>query len=152
MSDLDLLYVVTALVFHVALIVHFALRRWAFDSYILPWGWIMYALSIPAAAVGVILAVGGAHWSFWIGGVIYLVWAAFGYRVEYVAHIEWRNARRWPIFVPYIVLYLATVMFYWWPLALVSRPLWYVAAALFVVETVLNVTSHRGGAGKGVAV
>lgn len=50
---------------------------------------------------------------------------------------------RWPIFGPYVLLYLASVMFYWWPLALVSRPLWYVGAATFLVSTSLNVTSHK---------
>ncbi len=44
---------------------------------------------------------------------------------------------------PYVFLYLATVMFYWWPLALVSKPLWYVYAFLFMISTILNVTSHR---------
>jgi hypothetical protein len=34
-------------------------------------------------------------------------------------------------------------MFYWWPLALISRPLWYIYAVLFIVSTVLNVSSHQ---------
>ena len=36
-----------------------------------------------------------------------------------------------------------TCMFYWFPLALVSKPLWYVYAVLFIVSTLLNVTSHQ---------
>ena len=47
------------------------------------------------------------------------------------------------VFGPHVLLYLATAMFYWWPLALVSRPLWYVQAFLFGVSTMLNITSHR---------
>ena len=43
---------------------------------------------------------------------------------------------------PYVFLYLGTVMFYWWPLALLSRPLWFVFAVLFVIGTILNLTSH----------
>jgi hypothetical protein len=69
--------------------------------------------------------------------------------VEYVGEIEWRNPIRWPVFGPYVFLYLATVMFYWWPLALVSKPLWYVYAVLFSASTILNVTSHRGSEDRG---
>jgi hypothetical protein len=64
--------------------------------------------------------------------------------VEYLLHIEWRSPIRWPIFIPYLTLYLASIMFYWWPLATISRPLWYVYAVLFVVSTVLNAASHKG--------
>ena len=43
---------------------------------------------------------------------------------------------------PYVTLYLVTVMFYWWPLGLLSRPLWFVFAVLFVIGSILNITSH----------
>ncbi|MCZ7546792.1 MAG: hypothetical protein M5R40_26195 [Anaerolineae bacterium] len=77
-------------------------------------------------------------------GFIYLIWAVFGFAVEYVQGIEWRNPIRWSIFGPYVVLYLATVMLYWWPVGLIRRPLWYVYAGLFVVSTILNAISHKG--------
>jgi hypothetical protein len=86
---------------------------------------------------------GGKVWWFWLGGFVYLVWAGFGFTVEYVRRIEWRDPIRWPIFGPYLTLYLATIMLYWWPLARISRPLWIVYAGLFIVSTVLNVTSHQ---------
>jgi hypothetical protein len=35
------------------------------------------------------------------------------------------------------------VMFYWWPVAILSRPLWTVYAALFVASTLLNIFSHK---------
>jgi hypothetical protein len=138
-----ILFVAWAFLFQVVLIVHYLLRRWAFESYVLKYGWIVYALSVPAVLVSVLLLSGGETWSLWIGGFIYLVWAAYGYWVEYVQRIQWRNPVHWPAFGPYVLLYLATVMFYWWPIGLISRRLWYVYAALFVIGTVLNVTSHR---------
>ncbi len=107
------------------------------------YGWIVYALSLPAAIVSVILLLGGETWSLWLGGFIYLVWAIDGYTVEYVRKLEWRNPIRWSVFGPYVFLYLATVMFYWWPLGLISRPLWYLYAFLFLLSTILNVTSHK---------
>ncbi|MBN1260671.1 MAG: hypothetical protein JXB35_08325 [Anaerolineae bacterium] len=143
LGRLEFLFTITAFTFQIVLIVHFALRKWAFQAYIKRYGWLVYALSIPAALVSVLLLAGGMTWSLWLGGFIFLVWATFGYVVEYVRGIEWRNARRWPIFAIYVILYLATVMFYWWPLALVWRPLWYVYAVLFIISTVLNVTSHK---------
>ena len=143
LDNLEVLFVVFAFLFQIVLIIHFALRKWYFDI-VSRYGWIVYALSIPAVAVSVILLLGGKTWSLWLGGFIYLIWAIFGFTIEFVQGIEWRNPIRWPIFGPYVFLYLATIMFYWWPLGLVSRPLWYVYAVLFVISTMLNVTSHRG--------
>jgi hypothetical protein len=119
------------------------LRKWHFDL-AMRYGWIVYALSVPAATVSLLLLLGGKTWSLWLGGFIYLIWATLGYTVEYVKGIQWRNPIRWSIFAPYVILYLATVMFYWWPLALVNRTLWYMYAVLFIISTILNITSHNG--------
>jgi hypothetical protein len=143
MDSLDLLFVIWAFFFQAVLIVHFALRKWLFDKYVMQYGWIVYALALPAALVSFVLWRAGKPWGLWLGGGFYWVWALFGYVVEYVKKLEWRNAIRWSILGPYVLLYLATVMFYWWPLALVSKPLWYVYGVLFVIATVLNVTSHK---------
>jgi hypothetical protein len=71
------------------------------------------------------------------------VWAAFGFWIEYVQKIKWRNPPRWPVLGPYVLLYLATNMFYWWPMGLISRPLWYAYAVLFAISTALNLLSHK---------
>ena len=141
---MEILYVGTAILFQVALIIHFALRKWYFALYIMKYGWSMYALSVPAAVVSLILLRGGMAWGFWLGGFIFLVWALFGYTIEYRMRIQWRAPIRWQFFGPYILLYLATVMFYWWPLALISKTLWVVEAVLFIGSTILNLTSHKG--------
>ena len=142
LDNLDKLFVVWAFLFQVVLIVHFALRKLLFESYTLRLGWIVYALCVPAAVISVILLLRGKSWSFWLGGFLFLIYAAFGYWVDYVVRIPWRNPVRLSILFPYAILYLATVTFYWWPLGLLSRPLWFVYAVLFVVGTILNVTSH----------
>ena len=136
------LFLLNAFLFQLILIVHFALRKWQFNL-AMRYGQIVYALSLPAVILSTILLRAGKDWSLWLGGFIYLVWAIYGYSVEYFMHIEWRSSVRWPILVPYVILYLATVMFYWWPIALVYKPLWYIYAVLFLVSTYLNVTSHR---------
>ncbi|MCB9135504.1 MAG: hypothetical protein H6636_08760 [Anaerolineales bacterium] len=71
-----------------------------------------------------------------------MAWAVFGYVVDIAHPVEWRSPIFWPVFLPYVLLYMATLMFYWWPLAIIQRPLWYVYAGLFLVSTYLNVSSH----------
>ena len=142
MDNLDLTFVIWAFTLQVVLITHFAVRKRFFDSYTLKYGWLVYALSLPAVIISLVLLFGGKSWSFWLGGFLFLVFAAYGYRVDYVKGIQWRNPLRKDILFPYVTLYLATVMFYWWPLGLLSRPLWYAFAVLFVIGTILNITSH----------
>src|SRR5512136_294064 len=94
LHNLDKLFVVWAFLFQVVLIVHFALRKPLFESYTLKFGWIVYALCIPAAAISVILLRGGKSWSFWLGGFLCVAFAAFGYWVDYAARIPFRNPLR----------------------------------------------------------
>jgi hypothetical protein len=135
-------FVLASFLFQVILIVHFAFRKWRFIL-ALRFGWIVYALSIPAAFLSLLLLRKGMQWFYWLGGFIYLVWAAYGYIIDYIKGIDWRNSLRWPILVPYVILYLSTTMFFWWPMALIFKPLWYVYAVLFIISTFLNVTSHK---------
>ena len=142
LDGLDTLFVVWAFSFQLILILHFALRKRFFESYTLKIGWIVYALCIPAVIISITILLSGKSWSFWLGGFLFLIFAAYGYWVDYVKGIQWRNPLDRSIMFPYVTLYLATIMFYWWPLALLSRSLWYVFAVLFVIGTVLNITSH----------
>lgn len=142
LDTLDTLFIIFGFLFQMVLIIHFAVRRWAFDV-AMRYGLLVYALAIPALALSVAQFDAGKPWYLWLAGFLYAIWALFGYTVEYVRRIEWREPILWPIFVPYITLYLATVMFYWWPLARLYRPLWFVYGGLFVLATILNVTSHR---------
>ncbi len=147
LDNLEILFVAWAFIFHIDLIVHFALRKWAFPIAML-YGRLVYASGLAAAVVSMLLLLESKPWFLWLGGFLHLVWALYGYMVEYVLKVQWRTPMRWVIGGPYVLLYLATIMFYWWPLGTLSRPLWYAYAALFVVSTVLNVTSHKGGKGQ----
>lgn len=142
LDKLDRLFVVWAFLLQIILIVHFALRKVLFESYTLKYGWIVYALAIPAVVISIILLRGGKSWSFWLGGFLFLIYAAFGFWVDYVAQIQFRNPFRLSVGLPYVFLYLATVMFYWWPLYPLSRPLWLIYAVLYVIATILNIFSH----------
>lgn len=142
LDNLDKLFIIWAFLFQIALIVHFALRKPFFESYTVKFGWIVYALCIPAVIISIILMRGGKSWTFWLGGFLFLIYAAFGYWVDYVAQIQFRSPLRLSILVPYVLLYLATVMFYWWPLWPLNRLLWFVYAVLYGLATILNVKSH----------
>jgi len=139
---LDILFVIWAFFFQIALIIHFALRKRFFESYTMKVGWIVYALSVPAVVISIVLLLGSKTWSFWLGGFVFLIFAAYGYWIDYVNKIQWRKPLRLSIMFPYVFLYLSAVMFYWWPLALLDRSLWIVFAVLFIIGTILNVTSH----------
>ena len=134
-------FVIWAFIFQICLILLYAIRKSNLDL-ILKYGWIFYLLSIPAVIVSVLMLRAGKGWSFWIGGYIFLLWAIFGLIVEYGFRIQWRDPILWSIFVPYVVLYLGTIMFYWFPVGILSRPLWYIFGVLFALGTYLNITSH----------
>ena len=138
----DRLFIVTAFSFQIVLIAFFLLRK-SYPELAIRYGWILYALSLLALIVSVILFRAGKPWSFWLGGVLFVVWALFGLTVEYLLGLgNWRNPILWPVLVPYVGLYLSTIMFYWWPLGLLNRRLWYIYAVLFLLSTWLNLTSH----------
>jgi hypothetical protein len=142
LDKLDTLFVTWAFSLQLVLIIHFALRKPLFESYTRKYGWLVYALCFPALIISLILMLGGKSWSFWLGGILFVIFSAYGYRVDYVKKINWRKPIRKDILFPYVTLYLGTIMFYWWPLGLLSRPLWIAFGILFVIGSILNLTSH----------
>ena len=136
-------YVIWAFTFQFVLVVFFALRKLHFELAV-KYGWIVYALSLAGLLVSIQQINRGERWSFWIGGFFYLAWGILGFSVEYILNLTWRAPIAWEIFIPYIGLYLATVMFYWWPLGEIHQSYWYGAAFLFIISTILNITSHGG--------
>lgn len=143
LDRLEALFVAWSFLFQIILIVHFALRKWAFKRYAWKFGWIVYALSIPALIVSLVLYIGGKSWEYWMAGLLYILWALYGYWIDYMQQVRWRNPINWRVGGPYVTLYLATIMFYWWPLGLLNRTLWYAYAVLFVISTWFNLTSHH---------
>lgn len=141
MDSYDRLYVISAFFIQIVLLIHFAVRKWNF-ALAMRWGTAVYALAIPAAIVSLILLRAGKPWHLWLGGFILAAWAVLGYLVDIARRIAWRSPIYWPVFVPYVLLYLASLMFYWWPLGSIRRPLWFIYGGLFVISTILNISSH----------
>jgi hypothetical protein len=142
LDQLDTTFIIWAFFVQIILIIHFAIRKRFFDSYTKKYGWIVYALCFPALIISILLLTGGKTWSFWLGGFLFVIWSAYGYWIDFIKRINFRNPLRKDIVFPYVTLYLGTIMFYWWPLALLYKPLWYVYGVLFIIGTVLNVISH----------
>lgn len=137
----DKLFVFTSFFLQVVLLVFFALRKWKFETAI-HFGWIVYALAVLAVVVSLVLLVGGKPWYIWLAGFLYLSWAVFGYIVDIAHPVEWRSPILWPVFIPYVLLFTSSLMFYWWPLANIYRPLWIIYSVLYVISTILNISSH----------
>ncbi len=136
------LFIAWAFFLQIVFIIHFAVRKLFFESYTMRYGWVVYALCIPAIIISIIFLRDGMSWVYWIGGFLFGVYAAFGFWVDYVARIQFRNPVRLSVLIPYAILYMVTVMFYWWPLYRLNRTLWGVYAVLYVIATILNVISH----------
>lgn len=89
--NLDKLSISWVFLFQIVLIVHFAIRKTFFENYTIKFRWVVYALGIPAAVISIVLLCGGKSWSFWLGGFLFLIFAAIGYWVDYVAQIQFQN-------------------------------------------------------------
>lgn len=142
LDKLESLFVIWAFLLQIILIIHFAVRRRFFESYTVKYGWLVYALGIPSVAVSIILILGGKPWTIWLSGFLFLIFAAYGYWIDYIKQISWRNPLRRGIMFPYVTLYLVTIMFYWWPLYPINLTLWIIYTVLYVIATVLNIKSH----------
>jgi hypothetical protein len=135
------LFLYTAFFIQITLVAFFALRKWIFAT-AMQVGWIIYALAIPAFIISIVLIKAGKPWYIWLGGFLYTGWAIYGYIVDMASPVTWRSPIYWPVFIPYVLFYLSSMMFYWWPIGRIRRPLWFVYAALFILSTLLNISSH----------
>ena len=142
LDHLDKLFIVWVFFYQTILIIHFALRKRYFESYTKKFGWIVYALGIPAALISLFLLLGGKDWTLWLGGFLCLAYSAYGTTVDYVKQIAWRKPLVKHVMIPYVTLYLSTIMFYWWPLYPFSQMLWIVFSVMYVISTILNLRSH----------
>ncbi len=105
-------------------------------------GWIVYVLALPAVAISIIFIRAGKTWYYGTAGFLCEAWSGFGVVVDIIWPVEWREPIYWPVFVPYVFLYLCGVMLYWWMLAKIHRSSWLIYFALFILSTLLNLAAH----------
>jgi hypothetical protein len=134
-------FISVALGIQVVFVVFFALRKWNF-ALAMEVGWLVYGLAIPAVLFSVMLINARKAWYLSAAGFLFAAWATFGAWVDILHPIEWRSPILWSLFIPYVLLFTGSQMFYWWPLLRIHRPAWFIYTALYCVSTVLNVTSH----------
>ena len=137
----DRLFVIAAFLIQIVLLAFFAVRKWKFDT-AMQFGWIVYALAVPAVIVSLVLVISGKPRHLWLAGFLPAAWSVLGYVVDIARPVAWRSPILWPVFIPYVLLYCSILTFYWWPLGNIRRRLWFVYAGLFVISTILNVSSH----------
>jgi hypothetical protein len=142
MTKNEKLYVVWVFLFQILLITHFAIRKWAFPI-TQRYGWLFYTLGIPALIISIVILLRRGYWGFWVGGMIQFIWSIYGYYIEFIVKMTtWRNPLRWEIAGPYVFMYLATNMFYWWPIMNINKIYWFIYTVLFLICTYFNITSH----------
>jgi hypothetical protein len=142
MDALDRLFVVAAFLIQLVLLTYFIFRKLSFRM-ALSWGWIVYALAVPALIVSILLLRAGKPYTFWLGGLLFTAWAILGYFVDIARPVDWRSPPFLPVFIPYVLLYLGAQVFYWFPVGILQRGFWYLYAGLFVASTYFNLSSHQ---------
>jgi len=124
------------------LALNFASRNWK-PSLERKYGWVVYALGIPAALLGVYYWVNGVPWHFTIAPILFSTWALYGYYVDIIREINWRSPPTWPVFIPYVTLYMASQFSFWIPLWSIGLGYWIAFSMLYILNTSLNLYSHR---------
>lgn len=135
-------FVVFAFAVQVLLALNFTARNWR-PALELKYGWIIYALAIVAVLLAIVFALGRQPGYAILAPLMYAVWAGFGYYVDMYRHIEWRSPPRYAVFVPYVLLFIASQFAFWIPLWYVGLGYWVAYAVLYFINTGLNIASHR---------
>jgi hypothetical protein len=130
-----------AIVAQIMLVAYFLDRLWrpvAADKY----GWIVYGMGVPALFLAVLFIADGDERRWWLGPLLFAVWALYGATLDVFAKIQWRDPIRWPYFGPFVALYSAAQVMLWIPLWFVSPWVWGVYSVLFGISTGLNIRGH----------
>lgn len=105
-------------------------------------GWITYAMGFPSLILAVLLIVQGEPRYFWIAPILYCIWSLFGWIVDIWRPVEWREPKYLPIFIPYVLLFIASLTGFWVPLWFIKPTFWIVFAILYASLNGLIIYSH----------
>ena len=107
-------------------------------------GWILYALSVPALFIGAIYFLNQQPWYYGSAFLLFALWGGFGYYIDVYRKIPWRNPTRVSVMIPYIGLYVGSLFSFWIPLWYLGMAYWWAFTIFYAVNTVLNIVGHRG--------
>ena len=139
---LTALYVGFAFLIQALLIINFTARNWN-PEIERAYGWTIYALGALSVILGALMYVEDQPWFFVVPPLLYFIWAVFGYFVDLWRPIAWRNPPRWSIFVPYVGLFAGSLILFWVSMWYIGLIYWIAFGAMYVIETILNIYSHR---------
>lgn len=135
-------FVILAFAYQVILLADFSARKWR-PELEKRWGWLVYgALGIAGFILTVLMLLSKQPVNLIIGPLLLFAWAAFGFGVDWFRPIEWRSPPRWPIFIPYVLLFIFSQFGFWIPLWYVALGTWIVFGVLYAANTILNISSH----------
>lgn len=137
----QILFVAFAFISQALLISNFAAYKWKPDVQ-KKWGWLVYAFGWLALPLGILFLASRQPWYYWLACGLFAAWAIFGYVVDILRPINWRDPVRWQIFVPYLSLYISAQFAFWIPLWFIWPGYWIVYAVLYTISTMLNISNH----------
>ncbi|MGE5248872.1 MAG: hypothetical protein ACM3QS_01560 [Bacteroidota bacterium] len=140
-DTLPILFTAYAFLAQMLLIFNFAALRWR-PRIQQRWGWIVYTTGLFALPLGILFLAAGQRWYLGLAFVLLAVWAAFGYTVDILRPVRWRQPIHWQIFAPYVLLYISAQFAFWIPLWFIGPGYWIFYAMLYTISTALNVSMH----------
>ena len=135
------LFILFAFASQALLLFNFAALKWKPEIQH-AWGWIVYASGLVALALGFLFLAEAQAWYYWLACFLFAVWTLFGYVVDILRPVNWRNPILWQIFIPYLALYISAQLAFWIPLWSIWPGYWIIYIVLYSVNTVLNISTH----------
>ena len=131
--------------YQVLLLADFIARLWR-PELELRWGWVVYTLmAVAGLAVGIGFVARGVRVKLVIAPFLLALWAGFGLVVDTWLRLPWRQAPMLLVLIPYVVLFQTSLFGFLFPLWAMGWRLGLPYTVLFVVQTVLNASSHFVG-------
>jgi hypothetical protein len=138
---LPLVFVAFAFISQALLIFNFVTLKWK-PAIQQKYGWIVYAAGLIAFLLGILFWVNKQAWYFWLAFALFTTWALFGYIIDILRPVNWREPIRWQIFIPYVILYIFAQFAFWIPLWFIGLEYWIIYAVLYTISTALNISTH----------
>jgi hypothetical protein len=138
---LPLVFVAFAFISQALLIFNFVTLKWK-PAIQQKYGWIVYAAGLIAFLLGILFWVNKQAWYFWLAFALFTTWALFGYIIDILRPVNWREPIRWQIFIPYVILYISAQFSFWIPLWFIGLEYWIIYAVLYTISTALNISTH----------
>ena len=108
-------------------------------------GYGIILLAIPSSLALVAFVRAAAGWLQWIGPLLFLAFVLLMLVVDYVRPVEFRMPARYPILVPYLLLFFGSILFMGLPMYHLNRRLWLVTVGTTIVLMLSMGIAMRSG-------